>query len=134
MGARDLDSDEGICDARPVKTGLSWVIAELATVWASWLVDGDCPASRGSRSSCRGSKEVPASEKDSRSQEESSKIGEGTDAEIGGTVRVCSLEFLLVLAAAFFCFKSLATVGADESVRDFLVDGFFLGLFTVLVI
>ena len=77
-------------------------------------------------SSCQGGKEAPISDRESRSREESSRIGEGTDVEIGGTIKVSSLDFALGLTDVFFCFRSALAVEEDEPVSAFLVSAFFL--------
>ena len=51
---------------------------------ASWLGVGEEMPPEGIGSVCRGGSDVAASDKDSLSLEESSRIGEGNEAEIGG--------------------------------------------------
>ena len=72
--------------------------------------------------------EAPKSETESRSRDESSRKGEGTDVEIGGTTKVISLVFGLtldaVVDAAFFVGPEAE--GAETSVDDFFPADCFL--------
>ena len=69
---------------------------------------------------------------DSRSRDESSKIGEGSEVEIGGTTKVISFDFVTVLTDSFLFFwcsdvdGTAASVEADETI--FLEEDFFLDL------
>ena len=79
----------------------------------SWLAVGDLSVSTGG--SCRGGREVPNSDVKSWSREESSNIGEGKEAETGGTTKVSSFALDLGFADAFFCFGSDYVEGAEEA-------------------
>ena len=100
----------------PVSIGLSGMLSAPATSLSSWLTVGDFPKSTGG--GWRGGMGAPKSETESRSREDSSRNGEGTDAETGGTTRVISLVFALVFGAAlegpFFVGAEVEEEGTSE--------------------
>ena len=80
-----MDGDCGIGDDRPAEAGLLWTECRLGETISSSLAGLGDHTSRGVGAEvCPGGSNPTVSEADSRSREESSKIGEGTDAETVG--------------------------------------------------
>ena len=122
----DSERSEGDRVVRPVSIRLSGTLSAPATSLSSWLTVGDLPKSTGG--GWRGGMGAPKSETESRSREDSSRNGEGTDADTGGTTRVISLVFALAFGTAldgpFFVGAEVEEEGTSD--EDFFPAGNFL--------